>query len=90
MGKNGYAYVAFNSGRGDVMVVDASNEQKTSLSANGDVRWLQAGMEGQKLLMVATFNNEPAAGIWQYDNGREKIHGGTRQKYDHPLPPLGV
>ena len=74
MGKNGYAYVAFNSGRGDVMVVDASNEQKTSLSANGDVRWLQAGMEGQKLLMVATFNNEPAAGIWQYDIASRQLH----------------
>jgi hypothetical protein len=73
IGKSGYAYARLDSGRGSVVLTDASGTQKTSLFERGDVRSFQATPDGEKLLIVGTFSNEPAAGIWQYDLGSRQL-----------------
>ena len=67
IGTGGRAYAVHDTGQNDVVLTDASGTQKTSLFEGGDIRWFQATPDGGKLLIMGTFSNEPAAGIWQYD-----------------------
>jgi dipeptidyl aminopeptidase/acylaminoacyl peptidase len=67
LGGNGYGYGGFNAGTNAVVLEAARGGQKSTLPVPGNLRWFQATPEGDKLLILGTFSNEPAEAIWQYD-----------------------
>ena len=72
-GTNVCYYAHFNSGTNAILLADALGTKKTPLLACEDLYLFQAASDGGKLLMVGTFSNEPAMGIWQYDLAAEKL-----------------
>jgi hypothetical protein len=73
LGDNGCGYACSNAGTNAVVLEAPRGGQKFTLPVPGNLRWFQATPEGDKLLILGTFSNEPAEAVWQYDLATGKL-----------------
>jgi len=82
LGTNTCAWIGFDSGTNRILLTSTTGKGTSSLSLPGNTDWFQA-LSGSQFLLTGMFSNEPAMGIWQYDNEARQLHPVVAGS-DHP------
>lgn len=74
IGTKDIVYIDNDAGHKKIMLAGYSGTGATNLLETRDLDWFQAMPGGKELLIRGALNNEPSAGIWQYDLDSQQLH----------------
>ena len=67
-----WAGIRRDPGHTAIVTADASDDE-TRILPEANFRWFQTTTDGRKILALGTVNNEPSAGLWEYDITAKKL-----------------